>query len=282
MKNKKSKFVVVVLSMIVLALLVSITLISCNNNKKKIGAQSGTIAYYTIGSVNGKKIQAVGYKSPALAVTELINGNLEAVLVDDQVGKELVNKFNGKIKMLKNPVDSGEFAFGFKKGNDAFKEKVNNWIEKNQSKIDEYKKDPSKIKPIEIEKYTSGESEEDTFVLYTSPDYPPYENIDGNKYVGIDIQIAADMASDFGLNLKIAEFEFDGLIPALKTTNAKNAICMAGLSKTEDREKEIDFSTTYVKSTQVLLVKKSNNKYDNYTEKQMYELVAGKEEEEKK
>lgn len=273
---KKFKLMSLVSIVLVSILLVSTVLTSCGK-KFKIGAQNGTIAYYTIGANNSKGIKATGYTSPQLAVTDLINKAIDAVLVDDQVAENLV-KNNKGIKILDKSVDEGVFAFGIQKNHEEFKNTINAWIDDNKEFIEQCKKDPDALSSVSIEKYSEAYDKDNNkiLVLYTSPDYPPYENIDGSNYKGIDISIAEKLANDLGLKLKIAETSFDSLIIGFTKSQAKNAICLAGLTETEDRKQHIDFSKPYVKTNQVLIVLSSNNKYNDYTQEQIQELVMGK------
>ncbi|WP_238162677.1 ABC transporter permease subunit [Cohnella sp. AR92] len=85
-----------------------------------------------------------------------------------------------------------------------------------------------------------------TITMGTSPDYPPYENVDaaaGGKIVGLDIDIAQAIADKLGYELKIAPSDFDGLIAALQSKRVD--FVMSGMSVTEERKKSVDFSDTY-------------------------------------
>lgn len=94
-------------------------------------------------------------------------------------------------------------------------------------------------------------------VLGTSASYPPYEFhkvVDGkDEIVGFDIEIAEAIADELGVELEIKDMDFKGLIPALKT--GKIDLIIAGMTPTEERKKEIDFSTIYYKAVQTLLTK---------------------------
>lgn len=99
----------------------------------------------------------------------------------------------------------------------------------------------------------------------TSPDYPPYEFKiieDGKeKTVGFDIAIVEEVAKDLGVELKLIEMGFDGLLLELKSGNAD--LVMAGLTPDEERAKEVDFSDIYYNATQSVLVRAEDK--DTYT-----------------
>lgn len=94
-------------------------------------------------------------------------------------------------------------------------------------------------------------------VLGTSADYPPYEFIkvvDGkSEIVGFDIEIAKAIANDLGVKLEIKDMKFDGLLAALDTKNVD--IIIAGMTATEERKKNVDFSNIYYKAEQAIIVR---------------------------
>lgn len=107
-------------------------------------------------------------------------------------------------------------------------------------------------------------------VVGLSADYAPYEfhaDVNGqDKIVGFDISIAEKIAKDMGVKLKIEELGFDALLGALKT--GKIDLIISGMSITEERLKEVDFSDPYFVVQQKVLVRKDDkNKYkttDNF------------------
>ena len=93
-----------------------------------------------------------------------------------------------------------------------------------------------------------------------SADYPPYEfhaKVDGkDTVVGIDISIAQKIADDLGVDLKITEMGFDGLLGALKTD--KIDVIISGMTPTPEREKEVNFSDAYNYSKNRIIVRKED------------------------
>lgn len=71
---------------------------------------------------------------------------------------------------------------------------------------------------------------------------------------GYDVQIAQYVANSLGLDLEIYSYEWDSLIPAVQS-GAIDAV-IAGMSPTEEREKEIDFTNTYYESNLVIIIRK--------------------------
>ena len=88
--------------------------------------------------------------------------------------------------------------------------------------------------------------------MSTNADFPPYEFIAGGQVVGIDPDIAAAIAEKLGLELEIMNIDFDSVIISVETGMAD--IAMAGLTVTEERMEQINFSTSYAKGVQVIIV----------------------------
>lgn len=84
----------------------------------------------------------------------------------------------------------------------------------------------------------------------------PVSNSPGEFANGYDVQMAKRLADGLGLELEIVKLEWDGLIPALQSGKIDGII--AGMSPTEERKKEIDFSDSYYTSDLVIVVKKGS------------------------
>lgn len=96
-----------------------------------------------------------------------------------------------------------------------------------------------------------------TLVMATNAEFPPYEYYEGENVVGIDADIAAAVADKLGMELKIEDMAFDSIIPAV--TSGKADIGLAGMTVTEDRLENVDFSDTYAHATQVVIVKEDSD-----------------------
>jgi len=101
----------------------------------------------------------------------------------------------------------------------------------------------AQIKTVEAGKLT----------LATNAEFPPYEYHDGDKIVGIDMDIADAIAKKLGLEVQIEDIAFDSVI--LEVTSGKADIGLAGISATDERKQSVDFSDTYTTSKQLIIVK---------------------------
>lgn len=77
---------------------------------------------------------------------------------------------------------------------------------------------------------------------------------DGLYANGYDVQVAKFIAAELGMKLEIVRYDFDSLITAVQSGNVDAII--AGMSPTEERLREVDFTTCYYKSELVIIYKK--------------------------
>ncbi len=93
----------------------------------------------------------------------------------------------------------------------------------------------------------------DTLVVATNANFPPYEFKDGDEYKGIDIEIAQAIADKLGKKMVIEDVKFGAIIAGVQTQ--KYDIGIAGLTVTDDRKTQVNFSDTYATGVQVVIVK---------------------------
>ncbi|MCL2805388.1 MAG: ABC transporter substrate-binding protein [Treponema sp.] len=95
--------------------------------------------------------------------------------------------------------------------------------------------------------------EEGVLTMVTNAEFPPYEFWDDSKIVGIDAEIAAAIAENLGLTLRIDDIAFDAIIPSV--TGGRADMGMAGMTVTDERKKNVNFSESYAKGVQVIIVR---------------------------
>ena len=99
---------------------------------------------------------------------------------------------------------------------------------------------------------TTKTSNSDTLVMATNATFPPYEYVDGEECKGIDIEIAQAIADAMGKKLEVDDIDFDSIIPAITTGKADMAL--AGMTVTDERKENVDFSDSYATGVQVIIV----------------------------
>lgn len=93
-------------------------------------------------------------------------------------------------------------------------------------------------------------------VMLTNAGFPPFEFTSNGQVVGVDVEIANEIAKELGVELEIQDMDFDGIVGAIKS--GKGDLGIAGMSVTEERLKNVDFSANYVDSKLVILVLADN------------------------
>ena len=93
--------------------------------------------------------------------------------------------------------------------------------------------------------------------MATNAEFPPFEYLENDKVVGVDADIAAEIAKDLGVELEIVDGKFDAVIPSVQS--GKASFGAAGMTVTEDRAKKVDFSVKYNTSTQYIIVPKDSD-----------------------
>ena len=79
--------------------------------------------------------------------------------------------------------------------------------------------------------------------MATEGTFQPYEYYDGDKLIGIDVEIAEAIAEKLGMTLEVTDIAFDSIIPGVQT--GKYDIGMAGMTVTDERLEEVSFSSSY-------------------------------------
>lgn len=97
--------------------------------------------------------------------------------------------------------------------------------------------------------------DENTLRMITEATFPPYEFLRGSELVGIDVEICRAIAQKLGKNFIAETVEFDSVIPAV--ISGKADLAAAGITVTEERKKNVDFSIPYVRTGIVVIYKKS-------------------------
>jgi ABC-type amino acid transport substrate-binding protein len=99
---------------------------------------------------------------------------------------------------------------------------------------------------------TGCKSDDNKLILVTEAGFAPYEYYQDGEIVGVDIDIAREIAASLGKELVIKDVSFDFIINEIKS--GKSDIGAAGMSITKERLEEVDFSVEYAVSNQVVIV----------------------------
>lgn len=169
-------------------------------------------------------------------------------------------------KVIDVDLTSEEYAFGVDKSQPELLEQVNAFIAKIQEDgtLDEiFDKYFGGGEPTPVESAALDESK-DQLVVATNAAFEPFEYMEGENYVGIDMEIAALLAEELGQELVIQNMDFDAV--CLSVGQQKCDIAMAGLTVSDERKEYVTFSDTYYQASQRLIVPSDDTTFDDMTD----------------
>ncbi|MGI6684513.1 MAG: transporter substrate-binding domain-containing protein [Bacillota bacterium] len=180
------------------------------------------------------------------------------------------------VKVIDIPLTQEEYAFGVDKNQPELLSEVNEFIAEIKSDgtfdqiLNRYFGDG------EPQAVTSGklDSSKDQLVVATNAAFEPFEYTAGDKYYGIDMEIAALLAERLDKELVISNMDFDAV--CLSVGQGKADIAMAGLTIKEDRKEYVEFSDAYYNAAQKVIVKGADTTFDNcQTAADVEEILSG-------
>ncbi|MDD7417270.1 MAG: transporter substrate-binding domain-containing protein [Treponemataceae bacterium] len=223
---------------------------------KKIGVQTGTTGEMWVEeNLPGAKMSS--FKSGIDAALDLMNGSIDAVVLDELPAQEIVAR-NPKLAIVRDPYfaeNKEEYAIAVKKGNADLLNAINNTIA-TMKENGEYEALVAAFMPadgaIVIPESVVTDSQR-VLKLGTNATFPPFEYVEGD-IVGFDISMGEKIAATAKAKLEVVDMAFDSLIPALQSGVID--FIAAGMSVTEERKQNVDFSDSYFASEQVIIIKK--------------------------
>ena len=227
---------------------------------KTIGVQLGTTGDIYASDYEGDKAGTTPQRpnNGTDAVQALKQGKIDCVIIDEQPAKAFVEK-NDDLKILDEEFAVEEYAICISKDNKDLTEKINGALAelKEDGTLDQitanYIGDDTKG-TCPYESPENVDRSNGTLTMATNAAFEPYEYYEGNEIVGIDADMAQALCDKLGYELKIEDMEFDSIINAVQSGKADMGV--AGMTVTEDRLKNIDFSDPYTTATQVIIVRK--------------------------
>ena len=224
---------------------------------KTIGVQLGTTGdiYASDYEAEGSTIER--YNKGADAIQSLKQGKVDCVIIDAQPAQAFVAK-NPELTILEEEFALEEYAICVSKENPELTAKINDALAQLQENgtltqiIMNYIGDDTKG-TMPYESPADVDRSNGTLVMATNAAFEPYEYYENQEIVGIDADMAQAVCDILGMELKIEDMEFDSIINAV--TSGKADIGVAGMTITEDRLLNVDFSDPYTTATQVIVVR---------------------------
>lgn len=90
-------------------------------------------------------------------------------------------------------------------------------------------------------------------IVATSPDFPPFENLEGGEVVGIEVELMEMICAELGVELQLEQINFDAVLTGVQS--GKYDCGMSGISVTPKREKNTLFTTPYCLAAQCIVVR---------------------------
>lgn len=97
-----------------------------------------------------------------------------------------------------------------------------------------------------------------TLTVATSPDFPPFENLEGDEYVGFDIDLAKAIGEQMGLDVEFTTIQFDGIVPAIQAGGQAD-VGISGITVDPERAQSVDFTDPYYIADQSVAVMKGGD-----------------------
>ena len=96
-------------------------------------------------------------------------------------------------------------------------------------------------------------SVKEKFVIATSPDFPPFEYLEGKKVVGIEVEIMQNICEKLGKKAVFKQIDFDSVLVGVAA--GKFDCGMSGITVTDARKENTLFTDPYCLAAQAIVVK---------------------------
>ena len=168
-----------------------------------------------------------------------------------------------KVKVIDIDLSSEEYAFGVDKNQPELMEAANELIAeiKDNGQLDEICNHYfGNGEPVGVTSAVEDASK-DQLIVATNAEFEPFEYKKGDTFYGIDMEIAQLLADKLGKELVIKDMKFDAVL--LSVQQQKCDIGMAGLTVSEERQQQVNFTDSYYSASQRLVVKGDDTTFDN-------------------
>lgn len=222
-----------------------------------IGVQQGTTGDLACSDIVESDSQIKRYPKGAAAVQALEAGKLDCVVIDAQPAEKFIEK-SDSLEIISGIFEEEQYAICLKKGNTELLDAMNGALKelKDDGTVEKiianYIGDD--IGSFQYETPEGTDHSKGELVMATNAEFEPYEYHEGDAIIGIDVDIARAICDKIGYELKIEDMEFDSILPSVAAGKADFGA--AGMTVTDERKENADFTDTYANATQVVIVKK--------------------------
>ena len=250
---------------LILTLVVCLSLVACGGNAadgNKIAVQKGTTSLMYAQLLKG--VETVSYDTFALAANDMKNGNADYVFVDKTTAQALCKEIAG-IKYIDIALSSENYGIGIDPNQAGLKAQIDAILTNKADEINAIKEKYMNSDEASYVGVTSAAKDVNKaaaqLVVATNAEFTPWEYKVGNKFYGIDMEIAQLLATELGLELVIDDMDFDMVVGAVGKQGVD--IAMSGITITTERMDVINFSIPYYTESIVIVCKADDISLDS-------------------
>jgi His/Glu/Gln/Arg/opine family amino acid ABC transporter permease subunit len=224
---------------------------------KRIGIMSGTL-YDQLTNERFPNAQVLRFNTTADMGLALKAGQLDALIISMGPARETV-RANPEIGILTEDFFTSQIGVGFNKSNPALRERFNTFLKEVQAdgslEAQRRKWFEQDITQVKMPQYPPQPTGQKIVAGVSAGDLPVSAYVNG-EYVGFDIEMIRNFAQREHLQVEFLPLEFSALIASLGS--GKVDMIASSISITEERQKLIDFSDSYMLEKTFVLVLKAN------------------------
>lgn len=226
-----------------------------------VGVQLGTTNDVLVSALEqkGEGTRVERFTKSADAVQALMQGKIDCMVEDEQPAKAFL-RLNPGLKILPEEFGHSSLAICVAKGNVALQMQINDAIAvlRKSGMLDSIVSrhiDRNIAVAYQSENARRGaeaDGKAGKLRFATNAAFEPFEYYDGGRIVGIDIDVARAICDVLGMELEVVDMEFDAVITSVQTGKADAGI--AGITVTEERKENVNFTDAYTDVKQVVIV----------------------------
>ena len=224
---------------------------------KRIGILSGTI-YDKLASERFPAAQLLRFNAISDMGLALKAGQLDALIINIGPANEML-RANPEIGILAEDFFTSQIGVGFNKNNPALRDRFNAFLRdvKADGSLEAQRRKwfEQDITQVKMPNYPPQTASPKIVAGVAVGDLPISAYVNG-EYVGFDIEMIRNFAHREKLQVEFVPLEFNALIASL--ASGKVDMIADSISITEERQKLIDFSDTYMLEKTFVLVLKAN------------------------
>ena len=261
------KKIVSLLLAVVLLCGCAFTLSSCGETiVSKVGVQEGTTSKDYADILKG--VEVVPYETFAYAATAMKNGNVDYVIVDKTTGEALCRDISG-LKINPIALSTEKYGIAIDKNQANLKTQIDTILAEKADEIqaikDKYMSGNEEAYVGVISKTQDPAKADTQLVVATNAEFDPWEWVEGSDgtdtvYYGIDMEIAALIAEELGMELVIKDMKFEVVVSAVGSNGVD--IAMSGITITAERMQVVNFSESYYTESIVVVHKADDTSLD--------------------